>query len=99
VAMTLLAWATQTLRHRWGFGGEVAANSGNALDASQRRVESRGDDAQERFVPVSGVSRGATLELRSEASVVGTEIKLKQICRWTEADNAAVEPLAEMVIA
>src|SRR5690349_17765033 len=99
IALTILAWATQTLMHQWGFGAEVAAaNSENAMDASQAANRGDGGGAEERFVPVNAAARGATLELRSEASVVGTEIKLKQICRWTEADNAAVEPLAELVV-
>jgi flagella basal body P-ring formation protein FlgA len=53
----------------------------------------------EKFVP--GGERfysGATLELRGEVSLIGEEVKLKQVCRWSDADKAAFEPLAELVL-
>src|SRR5438477_3815763 len=82
IALTILAWATQTLMHQWGFGAEVAAaNSENAMDASQAASRGDGGGAEQRFVPVNAAARGAPLELRIEASVGGTEIKLKQLCR------------------
>ena len=85
VAMTILAWATQTLLHQWGFGNDVSA------------VEL---PRSERFVP--GTSRfdaGATLELRTEATVLGGEVKLKQVCRWSGADDAVFAPMADLVLA
>lgn len=58
--------------------------------------------AQERFVPSSGSSRSglstATLELRGEATVVGADVKLKQVCRWSDGDAAAFEPIADLVV-
>jgi flagella basal body P-ring formation protein FlgA len=85
IALTILAWATQTLLHQWGFGAEIAAQPTEEIET-------------EKFVPGnSGV--GATLEMRPEATVVGTEVKLKQICRWCDADNSALAPIADLVIA
>src|SRR4051812_21717429 len=84
IALTILAWATQTLMHQWGFGAEIRAE-----DQQQ---------PTEKFVPADAMSRGATLELRPEATISTPEIKLRQVCRWSDADRAAVAPLAEMVI-
>jgi flagella basal body P-ring formation protein FlgA len=87
IALTILAWATQTLMHQWGFGAEV--------NASQPALE----DIQEKFVPADPAGIGATLEMRKEATIVGPEIKLKQVCRWMTADNAAIAPIADLVVA
>ena len=41
----------------------------------------------EQFVPgAEHDSPGMTLELRSEAKISGAEIRLRQICRWSNAD-------------
>jgi flagella basal body P-ring formation protein FlgA len=81
VAVVLLAWATQTLLHQWGFGAEVAQN-----------------DA-EKFVPgTARFAAGATLELRGDATVVGADVKLRQICRWSDSDAAVFLPVADLVI-
>jgi flagella basal body P-ring formation protein FlgA len=78
VAMTILAWATQTLLAQWA----------------------RGADA---FVPRDGAAAmtlaGGTLELRGEARVHGGDVKLKQVCRWSDADAATFAPVAELVVA
>ena len=66
IAVILLAWATQTLLHQWGFGAEVT----------------QGDGSEEKFVPgTARFAAGATLELRGDATVIGAEVKLRQICR------------------
>jgi len=88
IALTILAWATQTLFRQWGFGQEISAapDSASAL-------------ATENFVPPSSLSAGAgTLELRSGATIYGAEIQLKQLCRWSNADAAAFAPIADLVI-
>src|SRR5438874_10724780 len=77
IALTIFAWATQTLFHQWGFGAEPA---------------------EEKFIAANPTTRSATLELRGEASIVGAEVRLKQICRWSDADNAALAPLADLVV-
>ena len=84
IAVVLLAWATQTLLHQWGFGAEVAP----------------ADGPTERFVPgAARFAAGATLEVRSEATVIGGEVKLKQICRWSDSDAQVFAPVADLVIA
>src|SRR5687767_5024757 len=76
VALTILAWATQTLFQQWGYGQGVPAQTAPAPAAPV-----------ERFVPgTARFAAGATLELRGEATVVGPEVKLPQVCRWSGAD-------------
>jgi flagella basal body P-ring formation protein FlgA len=84
VAVVLLAWATQTLLHQWGFGAEIA------------QVNETG----EKFVPGTGrFAAGATLEVRGDAIIMGADVKLKQICRWSDTDGAVFLPVADLVIA
>src|SRR4051812_13386639 len=88
VWLTVLAWATQVLFSSWARGDEPMF--------AQVPVELGGS---EKFVP--GGERfysGATLELLPEATVVGEEVKLKQVCRWAESDKAAFEPIADLVL-
>jgi flagella basal body P-ring formation protein FlgA len=83
MAVILLAWATQTLLHQWGFGAEIPA----------------GDNAAEKFVPGSvRFAAGATLEMRGDATIYGPEVKLKQICRWADSDAQAFLPVADLII-
>jgi flagella basal body P-ring formation protein FlgA len=42
---------------------------------------------------------GATIELRSEATIYGNEIRFAQIARWADADRDVFEPLAQLVVA
>jgi flagella basal body P-ring formation protein FlgA len=93
VALTILAWATQTLLHQWGFGNDLSAQE---RDAADRRANA---GPSERFVPgTARFAAGATLELRTEATVLGTEVKLKQVCRWSKGDDAVFAPLADLVL-
>ena len=86
VALTILAWATQTLFHQWARGEDVPAGS----DAV----------ASERFVPSTArTSAGATLELKDEATVRGGDVLLRQVCRWSKADAQFFAPLADLIIA
>jgi flagella basal body P-ring formation protein FlgA len=79
----VLAWATQTLLHQWGFGQTVGAS----------------EPAAEKFVPGSArFASGATIEIRSEATVVGAEVKLKQVCRWSDGDASIFAPIADLVL-
>lgn len=92
IAVVLLAWATQTLLHQWGYchGAEAPAAGPIA-----------GDDApSEKFVPgTARFAAGATLELRGDATILGAEVKLKQICRWSDSDAQVFLPVADLVIA
>src|SRR3954468_18560158 len=81
VALTILAWATQTLFHQWGYGAEITAQ-----------------ENEEKFVPAASTAFGATLEMRPEATIVGAEVKLKQVCRWSDSDNNVLAPLADLVV-
>lgn len=83
IALTILVWATQTLLKQWGYGQQ--------LDQAE---------PAERFVPqASGVFGGcATLEVRSEATIIGSQVKLRQVCRWSERENAVFEPIGDLVL-
>jgi flagella basal body P-ring formation protein FlgA len=84
VILTILAWATQTLLSQWGYGATPA-------------------EAKESFVPPADNGGGsktgtATLEVRGEATVIGGDVKLKQVCRWNAKDNAQFAPIADLVL-
>jgi flagella basal body P-ring formation protein FlgA len=82
IAVVLLAWATQTLLHQWGFGAEIVP------------------PPEEHFAPGSDrFVSGATLEIRGDATIYGGEVKLRQICRWSDADKQVFAPMADLVIA
>jgi flagella basal body P-ring formation protein FlgA len=96
IALTILAWATQTLLAQWGFGATIAEQPATA-PASAPADQSI---APEKFVPGStGFDAGATVELRGEAVVVGEEVKLRQVCRWSQRDDAALAPIGDMTLA
>ncbi len=40
VALTILAWATETLMHQWGFGAEITPTA-QAADALTQTADSR----------------------------------------------------------
>ncbi|HEX4795214.1 MAG TPA: flagellar basal body P-ring formation chaperone FlgA [Humisphaera sp.] len=65
-------------------------NGGNTASAQ--------DAPAERFVPAPA-RRGVTLELRSEATVHGADVRLKNVCRWADSDAAFFSPVADLVIA
>src|SRR5438552_10253883 len=89
VALTLLAWATQTLFHQWGYGQEMpAADTATAEPAAYTAA----------FVPRTLSAGAGTVELRGDATVYGVDIKLKQICRWSDANAAAFMPVADLTI-
>src|SRR3954470_18086914 len=85
VALTILAWATQTLFHQWGFGAEVGASPAPAPAPASAPASA----PQDKFVPgTARFAAGATLEFRGEATVYGPEVKLRQVCRWSARDAA-----------
>jgi flagella basal body P-ring formation protein FlgA len=89
VALTILAWATQTLLAQWGLGA-----------VSPATLPSEPLFGGERFVPGSQrFEAGATVELRGEATVVGEEVTLRQVCRWTAQDEPVLAPIADLVLA
>lgn len=87
IVLTILAWATQTLFHQWGYGAEV---TGSDMPPAM---------GSEKFVPGPRRTRpSATLELRSEARVNGPEVRLKQICRWSDSDAPLFSTTGELVV-
>jgi flagella basal body P-ring formation protein FlgA len=104
VIVTILFWATQTLLHQWGFGQTVDFSQDNsqASTAGEAPVANSSEDltSGDKFVPADtqGAPSG-TLELRQEASVFGSDVKLKQVCRWTDADASVFAPLGDLTIA
>jgi flagella basal body P-ring formation protein FlgA len=91
VWLTILAWATQLLFASWARGEEPPA-----VQFAQVPVELGGS---EKFVPGGErFSTGATLELKGEVTLIGEEVKLKQVCRWADGDKAAFEPIADLVL-
>jgi flagella basal body P-ring formation protein FlgA len=85
VILLLLIAATETLLHQWGFG-QVAPQPPQI------------DGAPTRFMPTDRTMIPGTLELRSEATVVGDAVALRSICRWSDADNATFSPLADLTL-
>jgi len=53
----------------------------------------------EAFLPDDPLTRGLTVELRPSATVMGGEIRLRQIARWGAADKSALDPIGELVVA
>lgn len=85
VALTILAWATQTLFAQWGFGAQLPTTQPG--------------EVSERYVPVTTLyPRGVTLEIRGTATVIGAEVKLRQICRWSDRDKALFDPIGDLVL-
>ncbi len=95
IGLTILAWATQTLIHQWGYGAE---NDAPSADVSTPADPS--DLDAQKFVPAPGrAGPGATLELRSDATVNGNEVRLRQICRWCNSDAPAFLQIGDLIVA
>jgi flagella basal body P-ring formation protein FlgA len=97
VILTLLAWATQTLFHQWGFGGLILPGRLSDNPAALAPVPAPAPAATRAPAPVEPF--GITLELRPQIDAHGTKLTLRDICRWSDHDAAALEPVADMVIA
>jgi flagella basal body P-ring formation protein FlgA len=91
VILTLLAWATQTLFHQWGYGGLILPGPGiGAVEAITEAAPATPADPQ---------NFGITLELRSKIKADGTKLTLRDLCRWSDQDQLALEPMADVVVA
>jgi len=53
---------------------------------------------QEKFLR-SDTASGVAVELRGESTVIGQEIRFRQIARWSDTDKAVFEPLGELIVA
>src|ERR1700744_4039759 len=94
--LTLLAWAAGLVWAHVARGQEIISDQ----QPSEEKFATGGSQPAGQFSP--GTQRflaGATLEMRSEATIVGEQVKLNKICRWSENDKAAFDPVADMVIA
>ena len=63
----------------------------------RRRCSRSGLMGRNRCVPPSEMPP-ALIELRQEATVPGTEVRLKHIARWEDRDNASLAPAAELIV-
>jgi len=97
VILTILAWATQTLFHQWGFGGLILPGRLSDNPAALAPVPTPAPAETRARAPVEPF--GITLELRPQLDARGTKLTLRDICRWSDRDAAALEPVADMVIA
>jgi flagella basal body P-ring formation protein FlgA len=88
VILTILAWATTTLLHQWGYGQDAAT-----LTISPEMTS--GD----KFVTGGASGFGGTLELRGEATITGGSVSLRQICRWSDADALVFKSVEDLTIA
>jgi flagella basal body P-ring formation protein FlgA len=52
----------------------------------------------ERFVGQEGGLAAGTLELRTEATVIGAEVTLKHVCRWSDRDKDAFAAIENLVL-
>jgi flagella basal body P-ring formation protein FlgA len=85
IILAMFAWAALSLMRL----------SCYAQDAASAPDLTEGD----KFVPSDSVSSPAgTLELRQQATVFGGDVKLKQVCRWSDEDAPVFTPIADLVI-
>jgi flagella basal body P-ring formation protein FlgA len=106
LALTILAWATQVLFKQWGYGAEAATNVPAEL-APEPRADAPAagprDLPAEHFIsprPMAGPNAVAVIiELRSEATITGPELRLKQIARWSSRDGEFFRTAGELVLA
>src|SRR5688572_21107759 len=54
-------------------------------------------EGEEKFIS-SSVARAARVEINAGAAVTGADIRLKDIARWSDADEAALSEAGEIVI-
>lgn len=58
------------------------------------------DRTSEKFLAnASKANREVTLSFRDEATVVGSDIRLKQIARWSDSDKEILDPIGELIVA
>ncbi len=79
---------------------DQAARELGAADREMPAVLARSvEPGPEKFVP-GGASTLAspTLEMRGEVTLIGEEVKVKNVCRWADSDKAAFEPISDLVL-
>src|SRR5262249_44336158 len=81
VILTILAWATQTLFHQWGYGAVIVPSRASLMaHATTQPAAIR------------------TIEVRPEITSAGGAVTLREVCRWSEEDQAALSPYADVVV-
>lgn len=91
------------LKYRSGLGGMMFVLVAGAM-LSLPRVAWGSDllvdpPADEKFVPMGGSNGVAgTLEVRVEVRVDSAEVRLRDVCRWSQRDDQAMAPVADLVI-
>lgn len=98
VGASILVWATQTLVAQWGFGQPATAAPPSAAPSAAGSFVLAQNQTAERFLPRDGFDSPVRLELRSEASVIGDEVRLRQVARWAERDAPTFAPVADLVL-
>lgn len=93
LGLLVLAWATQALLAQWGYGQTLVASARDWPVWPAETVSG------EKFVPgTERFAAGATIEVRDHATIVGPDIKLKQIARWSDDDAGVFRPLADLTL-
>jgi len=64
-----------------------------------RGADTLGNGPVEKFTPDSAIRVGTTIELRTEATVIGAEVKLRNICRWSDQDAAVMQSIGDLTLA
>jgi flagella basal body P-ring formation protein FlgA len=80
VILTILAWATQTLFHQWGYGAIIVPSK----QALMAHVE-----------PPATIR---TIEVRPQIATSSEAVTLREVCRWSESNQAALSPYANVVV-
>jgi flagella basal body P-ring formation protein FlgA len=103
VILTLLAWATQTLFHQWGYGGlildgVVPDNTTTATTAATAAPLPAQTPAPLPAPAPEVEPIEITIELRSQIKAEGSKLTLRDVCRWSDQDQLVLEPVADMVV-
>lgn len=103
LALTILAWATQVLFKQWGYGAEAPAGAQSNVPAELSAAAQPAEMPAEHFIAARPAATagavGVTIELRSEATITGPELRLKQIARWSSRHDEFFRNTGELVIA
>ncbi len=81
------AWTTTTVAIAIATGATVARGQATTAPTGERFV------ADGATVAASG-----TLSLRARAVIAGADVRLRDVCRWSDADAPAFAPLADLAV-
>ena len=69
------------------------------LAHGQSREVSDAVSSEKFIISPERFNRGVTIEFREESTVVGNEIRLRQIARWSDADKEILDPIGDLIVA